>query len=172
MSIRNLDLTMRIKSMAPVRISEIIEVWLEENATLIASLKLPLNPKGKPRPRMTPRGRPCRACKRPPYSMFQPKTDYESALRALAMSYKGDLVTQPVFVTAYYHIECSQAPGQRQTMKPDLDNIDKASLDAIIKTILADDASVCQLYSEKIAAAKGGGRAIIKVWRLKRGAPF
>lgn len=104
------------------------------------TITIPIVAIGKGRPRVSKAGH-----------VYTPKEtrDYEEKVaRMIAENFKLDRFTGPVFVDI--RVEIKQT-GDRvyPTVKPDLDNVVKALLDAMNKLVYQDDAQICSLTCEK-----------------------
>lgn len=119
---------------------------------------IPGNPFGKQRPRITVRGGYGHA--------YTPKqtVEYEKTVRTLAME---QVIHSPewrtdypmaVRIRAFYPIPESFPKKKRQLaesgellpmVKPDLDNVNKAIMDAMNEIVYQDDKQICALFSNK-----------------------
>lgn len=124
---------------------------------------VPLEPKGKGRPRFSRHGKFTKV-----YT-DQPTLDYESAIRLFASKAMGpqEPLEKPVSVYLYIRVSIPQSysksrkaaclnGSERPAKKPDIDNIAKAFLDAMNGTIYLDDTQVVELNIKKIYSAVAG----------------
>lgn len=117
-------------------------------------LEFPINPEPKGRPRMTRRGR-----------VYTPRKTvlFERQIQAIAQSqYKKDPLTGPLSVHVEFHFARPKSVKREfHTVKPDIDNLQKAILDALNGIIWIDDAQIICLTSSKSYSIEP--RIILKV---------
>lgn len=116
-------------------------------------------PAGQPRPRATLIG------KEKHIRIYSPKMQYTADVRqAAAAAYDGRLVTGPVCLCVIWRFPRPAAKiwkrkpmvEEPHTLKPDIDNLLKAVMDALTTVVYADDRQVCQITSlEKVIHAGG-----------------
>lgn len=119
-------------------------------------------PQGKGRPRFVSKGRDGKPL--PFVKTYTPKAtiEYEDHIRTcyLEVAKKCHRVEVPVtmILNAYYKIPKSASKKDRQSMldgdaiptvKPDLDNVEKAVLDALNGFAFADDKQIWKVYKQK-----------------------
>ncbi|CAB4161761.1 Rus Holliday junction resolvase [uncultured Caudovirales phage] len=132
---------------------------------------VPLEPKGKGRPRFSRQGKFTKV-----YT-DQATLDYESAIQLYASKAMGSQkpLEAPVSVYLYIRVPIPQSYSKNRTVaclsgserpakKPDIDNIAKAFLDAMNGTVYLDDTQVVELNIKKVySAAAGVDVAIMEV---------
>jgi Holliday junction resolvase RusA-like endonuclease len=124
---------------------------------------VPLEPKGKGRPRFSRHGKFTKV-----YT-DQATLDYETAIQLCASKAMGSQKPLETPVSVYLHIrvsipksyskkrsEACLAGTERPAKKPDIDNIGKAILDAMNGTVYLDDVQVVELNLKKIYSAVAG----------------
>jgi len=124
---------------------------------------VPLEPKGKGRPRFSRHGKFTK--------VYTDKAtlDYETAIQLCASKAMGiqKPLEQPVSVYLYIRVsipksyskkrlEACLSGAERPTKKPDIDNIAKSFLDAMNGTVYLDDTQVVELNLKKIYSAVAG----------------
>jgi len=124
---------------------------------------VPLEPKGKGRPRFSRRGKFTK--------IYTDKAtlDYEAAIQLCAKKAMGaqNPLEKPVSVYLYIRVsipksytkkrsEACLSGAERPAKKPDIDNIAKAFLDAMNGTVYLDDTQVVELNIRKIYSAFAG----------------
>ena len=132
---------------------------------------VPLEPKGKGRPRFSRQGKFTKV-----YT-DQATLDYESAIQLYASKAMGSQkpLEAPVSVYLYIRVPTPQSYSKKRTeaclsglerpaKKPDIDNVAKAFLDAMNGTVYLDDTQVVELNIKKVySAATGVDVAIMEV---------
>ena len=124
---------------------------------------VPLEPKGKGRPRFSRRGKFTKV-----YT-DQATLDYETAIQECANKAMGSQKPLETPVSVYLHIRVSIPQSyskkrsaacltgiERPAKKPDIDNVAKAFLDAMNGTIYLDDTQVVELNIKKVYSAVAG----------------
>jgi crossover junction endodeoxyribonuclease RusA len=96
--------------------------------------------------------------------MYTPDAKVRPFKQAVAFEYKnagGPLIDGPVGIVIFKVFQRPKSmtkkrgpnPRVRKTTKPDLDNVDKAVMDALTGIAYRDDAQICKAESEKWIAA-------------------
>ena len=124
---------------------------------------VPLEPKGKGRPRFSRHGKFTKV-----YT-DQATLDYETAIQVYAGKAMGSQkpLETPVSVYLYIRVSIPQSYSKKRTeacltglerpaKKPDIDNIAKAFLDAMNGTVYLDDTQVVELNIKKVYSAIAG----------------
>lgn len=110
------------------------------------TLKIERRPKAKARPRHNKKGQ-----------VFTPKatTDEEKAIRAAWQQAELETLEGPVEVSLTYTPECSiitvqESPHDATTLRGDIDNYVKLTLDALNGTAWVDDKQVVRISAVKV----------------------
>ena len=124
---------------------------------------VPLEPKGKGRPRFSRHGKFTKV-----YT-DQTTLDYETAIQSCAAKAMGASrpLETPVSVFLYIRLRIPQSYSKKRTeaclsgaerpaKKPDIDNVAKAFLDAMNGTVYLDDTQVVELNIKKVYSAVAG----------------
>ncbi len=124
---------------------------------------VPLEPKGKGRPRFSRHGKFTKV-----YT-DQATLDYETAIQLYANKAMGASkpLETPVSVYLYIRVSIPQSYSKKRTeaclsgserpaKKPDIDNVAKAFLDAMNGTVYLDDTQVVELNIKKVYSAVAG----------------
>jgi len=124
---------------------------------------VPLEPKGKGRPRFSRHGKFTKV-----YT-DQQTLDYETAIQLYASKAMGSQkpLETPVSVYLYIRVSIPQSYSkgrktacldgiERPAKKPDIDNVAKAFLDAMNGTVYLDDTQVVELNIKKVYSAVAG----------------
>jgi Holliday junction resolvase RusA-like endonuclease len=115
-------------------------------------IEIPGDPVAKGRPRVTKEG--------VAYTPAKTKRWETTAKWFCASKHRGDLIDTPVrlVVNVYFAIPVSWPKYKKEhgrqemiwhTTKPDLDNVLKAACDALVGTVLSDDALICSITVTK-----------------------
>jgi len=118
-------------------------------------------PKAQPRPRMTAKGH-----------VFNPSSAdaWKEEIKAAFMMCRKETITEPVYLKVCFYLPMPKGMKHsvnectRHAHKPDLDNLLKASMDALTAAkVWDDDALVFKIDSEKwYSPAKTGAQIIIE----------
>lgn len=123
-------------------------------------IKARINGIPKPQPRARATMRKGRVWHYTPDTVEQWKSDVQSALCV----YLGNRITRPIFLKIAFYLPRPKSMNRKADFdgciyhhkRPDIDNLEKAVMDAITDMQLwADDSQVCRKVSEKFYCAKG-----------------
>ena len=124
-------------------------------------LDLSVDPVAKGRPRISRQG----------HAFTPHKTRaFEREIQLLMRSkYSGAAIDYPISVSVVFHLKKPKSVKRpHPSVKPDLDNLTKAILDAGNGILWSDDALICELNIEK--KYSDSGAIEIQIWPIKHGA--